>query len=190
MLNDVSSVQLEDMEKLASYHCPGYEELPSIELYMDQMLAILDTYLSCFEIPGEEKSITPTMVNNYVKLKVIPPPRNKKYSKLHLLYLIVLGTLKHVLSISDIATLIKIQTKLYRIRRAYNFFGIELENVLKATFGTRDFSEANSIWEKTHLSKAVHSALLSFANKIYVKKCLFSFERAIELNLVESDINN
>ena len=65
------------------------------------------------------------------------------------------------------------QIEQYPIQVAFDFFAIELENSLKVTFGTRDFAEANSEKEKTPLSKLVRSALLSFANKVYVKKNIY-----------------
>ncbi len=173
MVNDYSVHQKKENEKLVAYHCPRFEELPKIDVYMDQLIGILEEYLAPFEIPGEEKTITATMVNNYVKQKVIEPPKNKKYSKSHIVYLVVIGILKDVLSISDIGNLIKMQIKQYSLSRAYNFFAEELESVLKVTFGTRDFAEANSKKERTNLSKLVRSAILSFANNVYVKKNIY-----------------
>lgn len=157
---------------ISDYHCPRYEDLPKIELYMDQLVAVLNDYLSPFLSQGEDTLITATMINNYVKQKVIHPPKNKKYNRSHIMYLIVVGILKNVLSISDIAQLIKMQINKYPLRKAYNFFAVELENVLNVTFGRRDFSEANSVWERTQLQKLVRSALLSFANKVYIRKYL------------------
>ena len=164
MVNEILQTKSNN-ESLAEYHCPRYEELPKIDVYMDQLIALLDVYLSPFQTLGEDTAITATMVNNYVKQKVIMPPKNKKYSRRHIMYLIVLGTLKNVLSISDIAALIKMQIGQFSLGKSFNFFAIELENALKVTFGTRDFSEANSIRERNPLSKLVRSALLSCANE-------------------------
>ena len=94
-------------DNILDYHCPRYEDLPKIELYMDQLVAILNEYLAPFHSQGEDAIVTATMINNYVKQKVIHPPKNKKYSRSHIMYLIVVGVLKNVLSISDIAQLIK-----------------------------------------------------------------------------------
>ena len=74
-------IKKEENNKLANYHCPRYEELPQISVYMEQLITILEEYFSCFESQGESRTITATMVNNYVKQKVLPPPTNKKYSK-------------------------------------------------------------------------------------------------------------
>lgn len=181
MVKEMLDNQKAESSKLSEYHCPRYEELPKIDIYMDQLIILLEEYLAPFEIPGEETTLTATMVNNYVKLKVIHPPKNKKYSKSHIMYLLVLGILKNVLSISDIGALIKMQIGQYPLRKAFNFFAIELENCLKVTFGTRDFAEANSARERNQLSKIIRSALLSFANNVYVKKHIY-YRKEIEKN--------
>ena len=84
---------------LATYHIPRYDELPDLPLYMDQVVVLMERYLAPLA-PGEEKPVTPAMINNYVKQGVIPPPVNKKYEKRHLAYLVVVCVLKQVLSIS------------------------------------------------------------------------------------------
>ncbi len=163
----------EFIEKIMQYHCPRYEELPPVALYTDQLKELLEMYLSEFEIPGEEKFITPTMISNYVKQKIIPPPVKKKYDRDHIVYLIVIGIFKQTLNISDIGVLIRMQRKLYPVDVAYNFFCKELENALKAAFCTRDFSNVNTADKVTTLSELVRSALMAFANKIYIKKNIY-----------------
>lgn len=152
------------------YHCPRYSEIPDFGVYMEQLILILNEYLRPFGSNNKEKLMTVTMVNNYVKCKIIPAPENKKYSREHIIYLFVLGLLKNVLSISVIARIIEVSAVQYTLERAYNFFAEELENSLKATFATRDFSDANSKKEGTKLSLIVHSALIAFANNVYVRK--------------------
>ena len=85
---------------------PRYDELPAIDLYMDQVVAILEDCLRLFLRDAQEKRITPAMINNYVKLKVLPPPVKKRYTRDHLCQLILICLLKQVLSIPDIALLV------------------------------------------------------------------------------------
>ena len=167
------SKRQEFIEKIKHYHCPRYEELPPFSLYTDQLKELLETYLSQFEIPGEEKFITPTMISNYVKQKIIPPPVNKRYNREHIVYLIVIGILKQILNISDIGILIKMQRRLYPTDVAYNYFCTELEQILQSTFCTRDFSQATAADKITKLSELIRSALIAFANKIYIKKNIY-----------------
>lgn len=61
-----------------SVHLPQWEELPDIDLYMDQVLNLVDRYLS----PIGVKPVTAAMINNYVKLNLIPKPIGKRYSRI------------------------------------------------------------------------------------------------------------
>ena len=157
------------LKKIDEFDLPTYKELPSVPLYMEQVITYVNNVLK--PLSDKEKNVlTSFMVNNYVKQKVIPAPVNKKYSKMHLIYLISLGILKNVLSITDIRNIIKMQITQYPIEIAYDFFAQELENALLVTFGDRDFSQSNSASKRTQLSEVIHSAALSFTNRIYVKK--------------------
>ena len=82
------------------------ETVPDIDLYIDQITTFMDTHLaSCKRYP-DDKILTKTMINNYTKNDLIPPPVRKKYSKEHVLLLIFVYYMKDFLSISDIKTLI------------------------------------------------------------------------------------
>lgn len=163
----------EYIKQIKTYHCPRYNELPPFDLYADQLAELLGMYLATFEIPGEEKFMTPTMISNYVKQKLIPPPVKKKYNREHVVYLMVIAILKQTLNITDIGILLKMQRRMYPITGAYNYFCQELENILDATFCTRDFSVATAADKMTKTSELIRSALLSFANKIYIKKSIY-----------------
>lgn len=91
---------------LKEYHLPTWDELPTIDLYMDQVILLLTKYLEIFGVVASDKIITPTMINNYVKQKTIPAPVKKRYSKMHLAYLIIICILKQTLSISTISKII------------------------------------------------------------------------------------
>lgn len=80
------------------------EDIPEIELYMDQVTKFLDTHLqkNSRGDSGEDKTLTKTMINNYIKNKLLPPPDKKKYTKEHIIMLISIYYLKNFISISDI----------------------------------------------------------------------------------------
>ena len=83
------------------------EELPNIDLYMDQLTSFMDDRLKkTTRHPETDKILTKTMINNYAKNDLLPPPVKKKYSKDHLILLIYIYYLKNVLSINDIQTLL------------------------------------------------------------------------------------
>ena len=85
--------------KYDEYHCPRWQELPSIPLYMDQVLSVVEGALS--PLCGTSVATAAT-VNSYVKAKLVSPPVKKKYSRGHMARLIVLYLFKRVLSMAEI----------------------------------------------------------------------------------------
>jgi len=117
-------------EALTSYSLPLWDELPDIELYMDQVIFLLEKNLELFhETFGSEKIVTPSMINNYVKLGIIPPPVKKRYSKKHLAYLLIICTLKQTLDMATISRIIPLNLSLEETAHIYNSF---VENQNKA----------------------------------------------------------
>ena len=89
------------------------EDIPSIELYMDQITTFMDTQLEGNKRTKEDKILTKTMINNYSKNNLLPPSTKKKYSKDHIILLIFIYYFKNFLSISDIQKLLKPMTDTY-----------------------------------------------------------------------------
>lgn len=109
--------------RLSSYSLPDWEALPGIELYMDQVISLLEGYLEIYrEAVSDEKPVTPSMINNYVKLGIIPPPQKKRYSKAHLAYLIIVCTLKQTLDMATIQKIIPINISEEDVKATYNSF--------------------------------------------------------------------
>lgn len=81
------------------------EDIPAIELYMDQVTTFMDQKLGGNKRAEDDKVLTKTMINNYTKNAILPPPVKKKYSKNHIILLIYIYYLKNFLSINDIKTL-------------------------------------------------------------------------------------
>ena len=93
----------ERIEKIIKHHLPRWNELPEIDLYLDQLVCLLEQYLSNYiKNDDSEKIITKTMINNYAKGKLLLPIKNKKYTKEHLIIMAFIYNLKGALSISDI----------------------------------------------------------------------------------------
>ena len=89
------------------------EEIPNIDLYMDQGTTFMEEHLKNTRRYEEDKVLTKTMINNYAKNNLLPPPVKKKYSKEHMLMLIFIYYFKNILSISDIQTLLGPITEKY-----------------------------------------------------------------------------
>ena len=108
---DLLNSLLQSLERI-EYIKP--EDIPNIDLYMDQVTTFMDSKLkSSARYPGEDKILTKTMINNYAKNDLLPPPVKKKYSKEHVLLLIFIYYYKGVLSINDIQTLLTPITEKY-----------------------------------------------------------------------------
>ena len=152
---------------IINFHIPRWEELPDIDLYSDQTVTILENYLSNYIGNKDEKIITKSMINNYVKQGVIGAPIKKKYSKSHIAQLFVICILKQVYSISDISELIKLAISTSSIEVSYNKFCNYLEDAIELVFAGKEYINDNSIGKEEYLLKYV---VLSFANKLYVEK--------------------
>ncbi|EOR20082.1 MULTISPECIES: DUF1836 domain-containing protein [Clostridium] len=161
------------MRNILEFHCPRYNELPKVPLYKEQVIEYIENVLKGINVRHSERLITPTMLNNYVKQKVVSPPKDKKYNEKHLAYLIIVCILKQVFTIQEICNLIRGQINTCPIEEAYDFFCVELEKSLKAVFDTRNFSEPSSARRVTRESEVVRSTVMSFSHKIYIYEYIF-----------------
>lgn len=151
-------------EDILNFHCPRWNELPDIDLYMDQLVSILEKNLAIFEELWGEKIITSMMINNYVKQKVVEPPIKKRYNRGHLAYFFVVCIMKRVFSISETSDLIAYLISLHNIDYAYNLFCDELESAIREVFSPIS-QPAKQIKEPELI--ILKSAVLAFANKMY-----------------------
>ena len=53
------------------------DDIPNIDLYMDQVTTFMDEHLASSKRFDDDKILTKTMINNYTKNKLIPPPQKK-----------------------------------------------------------------------------------------------------------------
>ena len=93
------------MEKLKELNLQNQlvlDEIPELDLYMDQVIQLFDSKFNDSKRTEDDKALTKTMVNNYAKGKLLMSIKNKKYSKEHLILMSLIYNLKGGLSISDI----------------------------------------------------------------------------------------
>ena len=157
-------------EEIEKFHIPRWEEIPQIDLYIDQVVSYLENYLSNYIESGEEKEnkiITKTMINNYVKHGAIKAPINKKYNREHIAYLFVIFILKQIYSIDEIKKLIALAIKTSPAEKAYNRFCSELEKAIKMTFTGDSYINNDNLSKEQYILRNV---VQSFANKLYVQK--------------------
>lgn len=138
---DNISKAFENLEKTKiSNTIPSWNQLPAIELYMDQVIILLNQYINA------STPITQSMINNYVKLKAIPAPVKKRYSKMHLAYLIIFCTLKQTLSISTIQKIMPVDLTEEQVIKVYESF---INNRQKALEYASDKLKEISVNEET-----------------------------------------
>ncbi len=174
---------------MASFDRIGYirpEDIPSIDLYMDQVTTFMDSRLkNTTRDPQNDKILTKTMINNYAKNDLLPPPVKKKYSKEHVLLLIFIYYYKNILTITDIQTLLRPITEQYfgtaeslNLEAVYNeVFSMQKEQVERLKKDVlRKYKDAEGSFEEApeekreFLRKFAFICYLSF--DVYVKKLL------------------
>ena len=139
---DYESAHRTLIQAMTTLHMSRIDEMPRIELYRDQLLALVSTELAPLYDNGE-KIITGSMVNNYVKQGVIPAPTRKRYTRRHLAYLLIVCTLKRVLPIAQVAQLISMcREQEVELAFAYDTLVGYLEDGLRLRFGDREASAA------------------------------------------------
>lgn len=156
--------------EIKDFHLPRWNELPTIDLYIDQLVCFLEQYLSGYiknENEKEEKIITKTMINNYVKHHIINAPVNKKYNKEHIASLFVIFVLKEVYSISDIKKLIELALETSPIELSYDRFCSELEKAIRIVFAEKNYIKNSRLSQEQYILRNV---VQSFANKLYVQR--------------------
>lgn len=137
---------------LQEYRLPAWEELPRLELYMDQVVSLLKEYLA-YLADQEENFITPMMINSYVKQKYIPPPVKKRYSRQHLACLIMFCIFKQTLSVADAAELLP-QGGGEEVERTYKRF-VELHRMLGPGFVQYIRAGASGVLDGTGSKEAI-----------------------------------
>lgn len=162
------------------------EDIPNIDLYMDQVTSFLEEHLrNTTRNKVEDKLLTKTMINNYAKNDILPPPVKKKYSKDHVITLLLIYYFKYFLSISDIETILSPLNK--------NYFGkkegmtlVDIYEELRIKEAQIQDSILNDITSKYMISKEMYNSadeqeasqlqLFAFisllSEDVYIKKLL------------------
>ncbi len=157
-------------KEIEFFHLPRWKELPNIDLYIDQLVTLLEQYLNGYikdDSEKDDKIITKTMINNYVKHNVIKAPINKKYNREHMSTLFVVFILKQVYSINDIKKLIHLALETSTIEQAYDRFCSEVEKAIRIVFAEKHYIKSNKLTQEQYILRNV---VQSFANKLYVQK--------------------
>lgn len=161
MNNVKRSFTMPTRQDFYNFHCPRYEEFPSLELYAEQVLVLMKEYLGIFHRDGTAL-LTSNMINNYVKQKIVKPPINKRYDRVHLSYFVVVCLLKGFMNISELCEGLEIILEKSTVKDAYNLFCDELEGALKRAFSEKALPEPEKA--DTDELKLIRSMCVSLAN--------------------------
>lgn len=186
MNKETTDVLADVFKKLSkmNYIKPG--DVPNINLYMDQVLTFMDEHLSDSKRHEDDKILTKTMINNYTKNDLLPPPVKKKYSKEHIYMLAYIYYFKNILCISDIQKLLTPLTDNFFnadsnpnmdaiYKEVYNMCKTEIRSlskdvINKARLADQSFAGLEDSDDKDFLHTFLLVSLLSF--DVYLKKNL------------------
>ena len=171
-MNDVSASTR--AKGLVALHLPRYNEIPRIDLYMDQLIGYLEETLAPLYGP-DDKIITRSMVNNYVKQGVLAAATGKKYTRAHIAYLIVICTLKQTFSIAEIENLIQAQIDSFDTHVAYDYFCDAFEAALHALFSPQPESPRGFVSgdnEGDFERDLVLACTAAVSYTLYIKACI------------------
>lgn len=152
---------------LTGFSLPAYAEIPDVGLFLDQVCRYINAYLE--PLPGF--GLTTSMVSNYVKKDLISNPVKKLYGREQIAYLFFIAVAKSVLSMEDLQVLIRLQQMTYPPQRAYDYFRLELQNVLEYVFEQKE--EMDTVGAETSREKAIlRNAIIAVAHKVYLNRML------------------
>lgn len=167
-------------------------DIPNIDLYMDQVTTFMDkNFRKTTRYPGDDKVMTKTMINNYAKNDLLPPPVRKKYSREHILVLIFIYYYKGILSISDIQTLLgPITEKFFHKEEAF-----DIQSVYEEVFRV-GYDQIEAL--KQHVIAEYDCAMGTFEEapeesreflKLFSFICFLSFDVYMKKQLIEKLID-
>ena len=160
-----------EMENNYTLQLPRWDDLPDLDLYLEQVLSLIEKWLGQSFFCDEKKIMTKTMINNYVKQQVINPPVNKRYDRLSVASLFVVSILKTVYSMNDITKLIHLALEVNESGTSYDRFCDAMENAVKKVFSGEAFPGKENLSEAQYLLQMIAE---SFACTCYARTSYLS----------------
>ena len=152
-------------DSIRNFTLPHYDEIPNVGLYLEQTAKYISEYLDCLG----DFTLTRSMISNYVKKGLITNPVKKQYDREQIAYLTFIAVAKNVLSMEDIRLLVREQQKTYSPAVAYEYFRLELENVLFYVFGLKESLDTVGV-DNTQEKDMLRSTIITVAHKVYLDK--------------------
>ena len=145
------------------FSMPQYSEIPGVGLFLEQVSKYINEVLA----PLGEADLTGSMISNYVKKGIVDNPVRKQYSRDQIACLIYIAMAKNVLSLDDVAVMIRLLKESCDVKTAYEYFREEFPSVLKAVFENREIAAKTSGSELKQISRNIS---ITIAHKIYLDK--------------------
>ena len=165
------------------------EDIPNIDLYMDQVTTFMDSQLATSKRHEDDKILTKTMINNYAKNDLLPPPEKKKYSKEHMYLLIFIYYFKNVLSINDTQKIFRPLTDMFYDKKSRD---ISLEEIYRVIFEMERIQTDNltkDILRRFKYSQNLFPDVKDEDEADFLSRfafiCLLSFDAYLKKQLVE-----
>lgn len=154
------------------FKLPAYADLPKVELYRDQVISYVEGVFSPLAACSDGLWLTPSMVNNYVKQRLVPAPIKKLYGRDHIAHLLIICVFKQFLTIDAIRRLLAIQRVTYPVDVAYDYVAVEVNHAVSDAFDTTAVRHGDSASMVTRESVLVRSAAEAFAAKAFLMSYL------------------
>lgn len=154
-------------EQLQNVRPEGWEQIPDIDLYMDQVISYMGRQHIGLAPTGDE-TLTAAMINNYAKNGLLPRAKGKRYGREHLAYLTAICLLKQVLSVSETGTLLKKEMEHRDIHEFYDDYLQILDSTFTETADRISEEESEEVLAELALTMAVES----YAKMLACKKIL------------------
>lgn len=186
--NDILQL-LREMQSI-DYIIP--EDIPNIDLYMDQITTFMDEHLKSSKRFDNDKILTKTMINNYSKNNLLPPSNKKKYSKEHMILLIFIYYFKNFLSINDIQSILEPVTKKFFHSEEGRDLADVYQEIFQIQYDNIDFEVRDIIRKLRDSNKSFENVEDPEERKIlsdFALICSLSFDIWIKKTIIENMID-
>lgn len=169
------------------------EDIPNIDLYMDQITTFMEENLKSSKRFDDDKILTKTMINNYTKNNLLPPPVKKKYTKEHMLLLIFIYYFKNFLSINDIKSILDpVSEKFFQAENGRNLDEL-YKDIVKLAQENID-SQLHDIIRKLKKSNETYANIKNLEEKKILSNfafiCMLSFDVWVKKTIIENIIDD
>ena len=168
------------------------DEIPNIDLYMDQITTFMDDHLKSSKRFEDDKILTKTMINNYSKNNLLPPSEKKKYSPEHMVLLLFIYYFKNFLSINDIQSILAPIIKRFFHSENDRNLNTVYEEIFQRQYENIDFEVRDMIRKLRDSNKAFADIEDDEERKLlsnFAFICSLSFDIWVKKSVIESIID-